>query len=98
MPNIRDESFIPLTLAAPEANRRSDQPVSILPQAANVQAFRPLPLSTGAQTPTGHGPGCEPRVTVQRDGDRVSSIQIHCACGQLIELACVYEPPPAKPA
>jgi len=35
---------------------------------------------------------CEPRVTLQRDGGRVSSIRVQCSCGQVIELACVYEP------
>lgn len=93
MPNIRDESFVPLTPASPSANRRTDLRISILPQAGNARTFRPLQHAGGKQTSVAHGPGCEPRVSVQRDGDRVTSIQIQCACGQLIELACVYEPP-----
>ena len=38
-------------------------------------------------------PQGEPRVTLQRDGERVSSIRIQCSCGQVIELACVYSNP-----
>ena len=39
---------------------------------------------------------CEPRVTVQRDGNRVTHLRIQCTCGQIMDLACVYdEPPPA---
>ena len=35
----------------------------------------------------------EPRVTVQRDGDRVTHLRIQCTCGQIMELACVYDVP-----
>jgi hypothetical protein len=39
---------------------------------------------------------CEPRVTVQRDGNRVTHLRIQCTCGQIMDLACVYdETPPA---
>jgi hypothetical protein len=31
-----------------------------------------------------------PVVTFQRNGERVTSIRIRCACGELIELDCVY--------
>ena len=37
----------------------------------------------------------EPRVTVQRDGDRITHLRIQCSCGQVIDLACVYEAPAA---
>ena len=36
----------------------------------------------------------EPRVTLQRDGDRVTHLRIQCTCGQVMDLACVYDPPP----
>jgi hypothetical protein len=39
----------------------------------------------------------EPRVTIQRDGDRITHLRIQCPCGQIMDLACVYDPPaPAK--
>lgn len=34
---------------------------------------------------------CEPRVTVQRDGNRVTHLRIQCTCGQIMDLACVYD-------
>jgi len=37
----------------------------------------------------------EPRVSVQRDGDRVTHLRIQCTCGQILDLACVYDAPPA---
>jgi hypothetical protein len=37
----------------------------------------------------------EPRVTLQRDGDRITHLRIQCTCGQIIDLACVYDAPPA---
>jgi hypothetical protein len=98
MPNTRDELFVPLTPATLPANQRTDFRLTILSQPDNAQAFRPLGSPSSAQSPA-HGSACEPRVAVQREGDRVSSIQIQCGCGQVIELACVYEPASAsKPA
>jgi hypothetical protein len=61
--------------------------VTIIDQTDKLQAFQPLGRA-------GHGGAsgqCEPRVTLQRDGDRISAIRIQCACGQVVELACVYE-------
>lgn len=37
----------------------------------------------------------EPCVTVQRDGDRVTHLRIQCTCGMIMDLACVYDEPPA---
>ena len=44
---------------------------------------------TGAEKKIG-----EPRVTIQRDGDRVTHLRIQCPCGQIMDPACVYDPPP----
>jgi hypothetical protein len=32
----------------------------------------------------------QPKITCQREGDRITHIRIQCACGQVIELACEY--------
>ena len=32
----------------------------------------------------------KPAVTLQRNGDQVTSIRIQCGCGQVIELNCEY--------
>jgi hypothetical protein len=93
MPTSRDESFLPLAPGAVPPNERPDYRVTVMAQAENVQSFRPLGQA-GAAFSSAHGPAHEPRVTVQHEGDRVSSIQIQCTCGQIIELACSYEPAP----
>ena len=92
MPNTRDESFVPLTPATLPSNRRVDSRVTILSQAENAQPFRPLTAGPGplASTP---GASSEPRVSVQREGDRVSAIHVQCGCGRTIEIGCVYEGP-----
>ena len=91
MPNTRDESFVPLTPTILPAGRRPDFRVTILSQPENLQPFRPLVSPAGSAPASGQPSSSEPRISVQRDGDRVSAIQIQCGCGQVIELACVYE-------
>jgi hypothetical protein len=91
MTSTPDNAFIPLTGAAAFANQRPDFSVTVLAQAENAQPFRPLGQPLNAACAIAHDSGCEPRVTVQREGERVSSIRVQCACGQVIELACVYE-------
>ncbi len=65
---------------------------------------KPAPFAVGGTVPAANGhatpslaapPGpahhCPPaKVTLQRQGDVVSSIRIQCSCGQVIELSCVY--------
>lgn len=31
-----------------------------------------------------------PVVTLNRDGDKVTRIQVRCSCGEVVELDCVY--------
>ena len=31
-----------------------------------------------------------PVVTLKRDGDKVTRIQVRCSCGEVVELDCVY--------
>lgn len=64
--------------------------------AAKKTAFHSLePLRAAALNGAETKP-CEPRVTVQRDGNRVTHLRIQCTCGQVMDLACVYdETPPA---
>jgi hypothetical protein len=88
--NSADDQFVPLTTAVPSANSRQGFNVTVLAREQAGQPFRALAESLKPAS-AAHTSNCEPRVTVQRDGDRVSAIQIHCACGQVIELACVYD-------
>jgi len=83
-----NEPFVPMNKTAASGQNRSDFRVSIVSHAENSRPFQPLGQA-GAKA--GAGGACEPRVTLQRDGECVSAIRIQCSCGQVIELACVYE-------
>lgn len=91
MSNPREPAFVPLTPAKPGAAPRGDLSVTIVPQAQNVIAFSPLGERKSGAATAENGQACEPRITLQRDGDRVSAIHVQCSCGQVIELACVYD-------
>jgi hypothetical protein len=87
-----NEPFVPLNKNAMPGQNRADFRVSIVSDVENLRTFQPLGHGDGK---TDAGGQCEPRVTLQRDDERVSAIRIHCGCGQVIELACVYESVPA---
>jgi hypothetical protein len=94
----RTDNFVPLT-TAPDPGKRGEFRATIIPQAAPPQTFQSLETHGPApgSAPPKAGKSCEPRVTMQRDGDRISSIRIHCTCGQVIDLTCVYEAPAKQP-
>jgi len=89
---IRTDSFVPLIAAASNASSEgANFQATILPQPDNAQKFQAAESSIAASPAPGRGSPCEPRVNIQRDGDRISGIQIQCSCGQVIDLACVYQ-------
>jgi hypothetical protein len=93
------EPFVPLISIAPAPHgERTDFQATVLSQPEQVQKFNAVEASATSSGPgaAARGTNCEPRVTLQRDGERVTGIRIQCSCGQLIELACVYEAGPAK--
>ena len=96
---LRNESFVPLT-AAPSAGQDSEFKVAVIPAQQQARTFHSLeqmlPDSVAAAE-ADKKKLCEPRVSVQRDGDRVTSIRVQCTCGQVMDIACVYDPP-ARPA
>ncbi len=101
MKDSRADSFVPLTAAPMPDGRRPDVRVTVLKPEVTPQPFQPLVTSEPRPaaphlTPRPASAVCEPRVTVERDGNMVSAIRIQCTCGQTIELACVYEPGSAK--
>jgi len=83
---LRTESFVPLT-TAPVAGERGEFRATIIPQTEETGAFQRLDT-------TAAGKICEPRVTVQREGNRIATIRVQCTCGQVTDLACVYEETP----
>jgi hypothetical protein len=80
------KNFVPFTTAltktvagktgAPGAAAASELP----------KAFR----SVSANGAAASSDGAEPKVTLERKGDRVSRIRIECCCGHVIELDCDY--------
>jgi hypothetical protein len=104
MPADPDNAFVPLTHAAAPAPEHGDFRVTVLSPADRAASFQPLgSLRTAGSNST--SANAEPRLTVDRDGDRISVIRLQCTCGQTHELACSYEvpapetaPPPPAPA
>jgi len=71
--------FVPLArpaAAAPKTNGFAALGLKVVPQPANQSA---APQSCG-----------EPVLTLQRDGDKITSIHVECSCGQVFDLACEY--------
>lgn len=95
----RTEAFVPLT-AVPVSGENREFRVTVIPQAEQPQPFQSLeqvaPSATSVASPAKRL--CEPRLSVQRDGDdRVTSIRIQCTCGQVMDVACVYDAPAKQP-
>ena len=92
MTTTQTEPFVPLTVAAGRPGESAEHRVNVVSQPGHTQSFKPLsavaPPAAGDTTHTHKT--CEPRVSIQREGDQVTGIRIHCGCGQVIDLACIY--------
>ncbi len=98
------EPFIPLfgggspagTAAAPGNGRLNslasapEKPSFIPSLVAVPAAATPVSATTGLHCSAPAGETAQPTVTLQHDGGKVTRIRIHCACGQVIDLDCVY--------
>jgi hypothetical protein len=96
----RTESFVPLTAApAPPARREFNVTVVHSEVAApNFQSLSTPPSAPHKPATTGEKKSCEPRVSVQRDGNRVTHLRVQCSCGEVIDLACLYDESANPPA
>jgi len=93
---LRTESFVPLT-AAPAATGQREFRVGVIPRDGQLRPFQSLgktPGGPGEAMPPDGKKFCEPRISVQREGDRVTSIRVQCTCGEVMDLACLYDEPP----
>ena len=88
----KPESFVPLTTATPAGGQREFR-VTVLPEAAQARPFKSLepPAAGSAGSAANPGNSCEPHVSIQREGDRITNLRVQCTCGQIMDLACVYE-------
>ncbi len=90
------EPFVPFAPARQNVGDSSKspgfQPKSAAPTPPAVPVFQAVPVPAPATSPAhkDHAKGTPPQVTLQREGDRVTAIQIRCSCGEVIELKCVY--------
>jgi hypothetical protein len=97
MTTPQTNAFVPLVAAMPSGENRDFQ-ITVIPQTEQLQAFQSLgKTSSAANERMPLKKNCEPHLSVQRDGDRITNIRIQCNCGQTIDLACLYDPP-AKPS
>lgn len=84
---------MPLTTAK-VANENREFRVTVISQANPAETFQTL-SQVAAAAAENNAPNakknCEPRLSVQRDGEKISNIRIQCSCGQVMELACVYD-------
>jgi len=90
---LKTESFVPLTNAQ-ASGERPDFRVKVLSKTGQGHPFQSLEAQFPPPVlPAREGKGCQPHIAVQRDGDRVASIRVQCSCGQVMDLACVYQEP-----
>lgn len=89
----KTDAFVPLTPVTPTDKNREFR-VTVVANAEPVQAFTTLgqnPVGKGQANSTHTGKNCEPRLSLEHDGERISNIRIQCSCGQVMDLACVYD-------
>jgi len=82
------QAFVPFSTSAPgvkpaEAGAR----VKLVADKHSGQGFRPLADVSHPACPT-PAAGHEPKVTLEREGNRVTRIKVECVCGYTFELAC----------
>jgi hypothetical protein len=82
------DAFVPLALAPAAGVRREDFRVLVAERPELARSLRELNPSVA--NPSTTGPKCEPKVSLQREADRITGIHIECSCGQVIELKCTY--------
>ncbi len=87
----KTESFVPLVSGLAGGKNREFK-VTVVPQSADTKSFNPISATAEKAVTNAGAPGrCEPKVTLERDGDRISSIRVQCSCGQVMDLACIYD-------
>jgi len=89
--------FIPLTIPGAPAGVATAAQIKLLALDRGREAQVPNPsIASHASGPASiHACGqtsspARPVVTLLREGDQVTRIRIQCACGELIELECLY--------
>jgi len=85
-------------MAATPSTGKRDFQITVVSQKEQPQGFQSLEKAIpapGERTP--FKKNCEPHISLQREGERITNIRIQCNCGQTIDLACLYDEIP-KPS
>jgi hypothetical protein len=86
------DTFVPLAALAKSATGNGFTALEFKPAQAPAGKTPATPQAPkpGA-APTRALQDCEqPKVTLQREGEKVTAIRIECSCGQVVDLNCVY--------
>jgi len=85
--------FVPLAVSDAAGEPRSEFHVLVVPQAQNARPLSEIASSASDAGRSDLAHPHQPRVTLQKEGERIVGIQIQCSCGQQIDLACSYQSP-----
>lgn len=84
-PNLSGEEAFRLEVLS------SDLPAGALHASAPANSSQRDPSPNSARPPVAPGSALrEPKLTLEREGDRVSRILVQCSCGQILEIDCDY--------
>ena len=97
MDTMRNESFETLdtqtaTLAEPAIDSVAEPSIQTHEETAEVSGERQAIEEASTHTCN------EPKVLIDRDGDRITHIRLLCCCGQSIVVDCQYPEPAAETA
>ena len=85
------DAFVPLAVSSTPKGNREEFRVLVAPSPEKARPLREVNSALGNPAAEHlQRTNCEPRVTIQREGDCITSIQVHCSCGQIIDLKCAY--------
>jgi hypothetical protein len=88
---MNKNSFVPLSLARADLPSVPAGPgFKPAPEATARAAFHPLAQASEPSAPAAAHPPGEPKIALERDGERVTRILIECTCGRTLELDCSY--------
>jgi hypothetical protein len=84
-----NNNFVPFAaslIAAADPKQPSPPPAS---GAVRSTPFRPLSAAPASERTPSPQAVSEPRISLERDGQRVTRITIQCPCGHTVELDCI---------
>jgi hypothetical protein len=88
-----NEAFVPFVTRVPAGNTGESFRVKVPANADGAAApFQPVGATPGeSSAPRAHdGHTGQTQMSLVRDGERITGVRVQCACGEVIELQCVY--------